>query len=293
MTREKPILSFMRKMYRRIFPRPLPDFYAKYRERSDEGEDCFTCNVCGSALRLPRELVTREAGNCPRCHCYSRLRAMVLAVMEQTAAKWPVLDECKPMQEIKGLGCSDSDTYSLRLARAFDYTNTFYDRKPRLDLMDVDWSEYTESGYDFVTCTDVLEHVPPPVSKAFANLFRLLKPGGVLVMSVPTTDEPDTKEHFPNLSEWEVVEESDSEGVHRVLVGKNTDGSDVRCDDLCFHGGEGFTLEMRVFSRDGLIRSLKEAGFEIRKIYDQPAYEYGISLEKFNFIVAAQRPHGN
>lgn len=38
--------------------------------------------------------------------------------------------------------------------------------------------------YDFIVCTEVLEHVPDPV-RAFSHMVSLLNPGGVLVVTVP------------------------------------------------------------------------------------------------------------
>src|SRR5437879_5782180 len=49
------------------------------------------------------------------------------------------------------------------------------------------------------------EHVVPPVSRAVANARRLLKPGGVLIFSVPFSLDADTVEHFPDLNDYRIV----------------------------------------------------------------------------------------
>lgn len=41
-----------------------------------------------------------------------------------------------------------------------------------------------ETAFDFVLCTEVLEHVPDPVA-ALDKLSRLLVPGGVIIITVP------------------------------------------------------------------------------------------------------------
>jgi hypothetical protein len=55
--------------------------------------------------------------------------------------------------------------------------------------------------YDFIT--DVYEHICPPISTAFENAYRLLKPGGVMIFTVPYV-EGKTREHFPNVREFSV-----------------------------------------------------------------------------------------
>lgn len=41
-----------------------------------------------------------------------------------------------------------------------------------------------DACFDLVICEDILEHVPDP-ERAFAEIFRVLRPGGSLVLSVP------------------------------------------------------------------------------------------------------------
>jgi SAM-dependent methyltransferase len=51
---------------------------------------------------------------------------------------------------------------------------------------------------------DVLEHVAPPYEQALANLCQLLKPGGVLILTVPMKSEGSTDEHFPELYQYDL-----------------------------------------------------------------------------------------
>lgn len=46
-----------------------------------------------------------------------------------------------------------------------------------------------EALYDVVTCFDVIEHIED-LERVWNNLFALLKPGGLLVMTVPVYDGP-------------------------------------------------------------------------------------------------------
>jgi hypothetical protein len=52
----------------------------------------------------------------------------------------------------------------------------------------------------------VFEHIPFPVERAFDECFRLLRPDGFLCITVPSSLEEDTKEHYPNLNVYSTVE---------------------------------------------------------------------------------------
>lgn len=209
---------------------------------------------------------------------------MIYAVTAQFSPGQPVLAWMAPRKNILGVGCSDWGYIDL-LAEKFDYVNTFYDHEPRLDLCNVDDTRWKPGSIDFITCSDVLEHVEPPVHRVFDGIYRLLKPGGVAILTVPITPDSTTREHFPNLYDWRIAEEND----HRVLINRQIDGHIERFDDLCFHGGDGMTLEFRVFSRQGLIDNIQAAGLHVTHIYDQPLPSLAIPLSPDNFVLVAQK----
>ncbi len=254
-------------------------------EKVDPHWTPFLCNVCGLPNYLPLRRLSREDGHCVRCHCYGRLRSMMYAVTARFSPDEIVLARIKPRKDVRGLGCSDWG-YVRLLGEKFDYINSFYDRRPQLDLHNVDWTRWAPDSFDFITCTDVLEHVEPPVVRTFENMRRLLKPGGAAILTVPTTLEPATAEHFPNLHQWQI----EGVGQQQVVVNRRRDGTIERFDNLCFHGGEGMTLEFRRFSRQGLIESVQDAGLRIATIYDQPIEPHALSLSAGNFVLVAERP---
>jgi SAM-dependent methyltransferase len=173
-------------------------------------------------------------------------------------------------RDIRGIGLSDSDNYARRLSDKLDYTNTFFHQEPRLDIAAA--PEGLTHRFDFIIASDVFEHVAPPVSRAFANARRLLKPNGVLIFSVPYSLEPDTHEHFPELNDYRLIE---VDGAWR-LENRTADGRTQVFTDLVFHGGPGSTLEMRLFSRSGLVREFAAARFAGVRIGDEPYLDYGI-----------------
>jgi SAM-dependent methyltransferase len=174
------------------------------------------------------------------------------------------------LKGICGIGMSDSADYAGVLADRFDYRNTWYHRDPQFDITDIDDAEWGQ--YDFVLSSEVLEHVAPPVEQAFSSLCRLLKPDGMLVMSVPFLNSPETREHFPELNEFTIAALAD----RLVLVNRTRDGRIEVHEDLLFHGGPGSTLELRLFSDRHLRQCLLDAGFSGVHFYPGPAPKWGI-----------------
>ena len=228
----------------------------------------FTCNLCGTVNAATLPQLSREASSCIECGSNVRFRAIAYLVTREVLGRPETLPALGAHPKIAGVGLSDAHTYALQLARVFAYENTYYHTEPRLDIADIDPAR--EGRYDFVIASDVFEHVTPPVSRAFANARRLLKPGGKFIFTVPFTLEAHTREHFPALHDWSLAEQ---DGKWRLTNRKADDTVEI-FDDLVFHGGPGSTLEMRVFSRDALDAHFREAGFARMRIAAEPYLPY-------------------
>jgi hypothetical protein len=169
----------------------------------------------------------------------------------------------------RGIGLSDWEGYARRLKNVLRYTNTFFDRRPYMDITNPPAREYLR--HDFVISIDVFEHVPPPVVSAFAGVAKLLRSGGKLILSVPYSLASQTEEHYPELNEFVVTRIMGQQ----CLVNRKRDGSLEIFGNPKFHGGIGKTLEMRQFCRRHVLDLLAEAGFEPPLIIDR-APEWGI-----------------
>jgi SAM-dependent methyltransferase len=179
---------------------------------------------------------------------------------------------------------SDWDGFAGQLAQKLDYTKTYFDQEPRLDLKHLTPQQC--GYYDFVLCSEVLEHVETPVQPAFEGLENLLKPGGVLLMTVPYQINTGTIEHFPNLHEYSVTRIGDS----YVLLNRTKAGAYEIFDKLTFHGGIGTTLEMRIFGESDLMRNLAEAGFEQVTVLREDYPPFGIlHQETWSLPIVARR----
>lgn len=245
----------------------------------------FQCNICGSDNCLIAATITREAGACHCCGANVRFRSMAAILTQRLFGKIVVLEELECDGSIRGLGMSDSHCYASRLESKFAYTNTFYHCDPQLDIVQPDTSWV--GCNDFVISSDVFEHVAPPAQRAFDNLLALLKPGGVVVFSVPFSFENATQEHFPNLHKFSIREESS--GVW--ILDNETAGGDVeQFRNLVFHGGPGSTLEMRLFALAALEEHFEKAGFVDFHVHNEPYFEHGIFwLQPWSISISARR----
>ncbi len=215
----------------------------------------FRCNICGTRGSLAHAKFGREQWSCQGCRSTSRMRGIVHLITTGLLGTDAPLSEIEPRKDLVGIGMSDWQGYAKRLAETFDYLNTFYDHEPQMDITDPPAERF--GTCDFVVSTDVFEHVCTPVSRGFEGVRKLLKPGGLFVFSVPYNLEGATVEHFPELHDFEIVDGADG----KTLINRTVDGREQRFGGLVFHGGEGATLEMRVFSKQGVIDELTRAGF--------------------------------
>jgi SAM-dependent methyltransferase len=211
------------------------------------------------------------------------MRSMVHALSTELWGECLALPDFPERPEVIGIGMSDWDGYAIPLATKLGYTNTYFDKKPALDITNV--PAEMVGKLDFILSSDVFEHVQPPVARAFDNVRRLLKPTGVFIFCVPYVVAPETVEHYPELCDWHVA----LEDVGYVLYNRTADGRTQRFEHPELHGGEGQTLEMRRFSEIGIRRECAEAGLSVR-IHDDVCFEHGIYWELDWGITMALRP---
>lgn len=166
--------------------------------------DTINCTVCGAITIL-------LDGKCKKCNSSPRQRAMALEVLRALKINKTSIQACKMDKSREGLGASDWFGLAAELANCFTYTNSFYHKYPQLDLSAP--PEIAIGQFEFCTCSDVLERVRPPVERAFAGLFSILKPGGAAIVSVPTTERvTGIFEKYPNLHDFRTYEGNN--GIH-------------------------------------------------------------------------------
>lgn len=243
----------------------------------------FHCNVCGMPVQATPEALGREIPSCPGCGSTVRFRSLIALLGRALGRDGLALSAWPVDKRIAGLGLSDWPGYAERLANVCDYVNTHYHTEPKLDISapPAEWSE----RFDFLLSSDVFEHVLPPVETAFAGSYRLLKPGGVLVLTVPCIPAARTREHYPDATGYRV----DAEG--RVLL-RRAAGDEYPASDPVFHGGPGATLEMRLFGALDLQVGLEAAGFEAVTFHPEAFPAAGVlHTDGFSLPLTARKPH--
>ena len=230
----------------------------------------YRCNICGGNNTLESQKFHRELSLCVQCGSNARFRGIINALAKTLNQKDErPLQEWTPQKNVVGVGMSDWDGYAKLLSEKFNYENSYYDRAPQLDIQNLTSSQL--GAYDFVISSDVFEHILPPLQHAFDNMFSLLKPGGRLIFSVPYTRSSKTVEHFKEINDFEIL---NFKGEN-VLVNRSKSGSLQIYDDLVFHGGEGSTLEMRIYCESDVVNRLSLSGFDHITIYEQPLLPIG------------------
>jgi len=259
----------------------------------------YICNLTGKQFTIEDNEKHREGASVFGLN--SRLRAFIY-VLSKVIKCNEILYNVEQNKNISGIGMSDAPNLASELFNKFNYINTFYHTEPFLDI----YNEQHVSKYnnlDFIISSDVFEHISPypNIQYAFNNLFKMLKIGGHIIFSVPFIYD-NYYEHFPSLYDYSI--EFDNLKNKYYIKNKTIDGKDEILDkcktpsgeitDLCFHGGPGSTLEMRVFSKEILIKHFKDAGFKEITFYDPNEItdmnKYGIFWEnKCSLVCSAKK----
>ena len=140
------------------------------------------------------------------------------------------------------------------------------DHRDGVQCQDVQRLSYPGASFDLVTCTEVFEHVPDD-RRGFAEVRRVLAPGGLFVFTVPLHDAAVTRERA-RLQNGE---------LHHIEP-------PVHHDDRI--RGAGRVLVYRDYGSDVSTR-LEEAGFGSAEIVAVPDAANGETTAN---VIVAQRP---
>lgn len=168
--------------------------------------------------RLPHHWILRKHGLANYLHKSDRIAELVRGAGCTGGAALDV-------------GCGDGrGTHELatRLGAAFEWTGVDFSERAiafaRLMAADLNFEvqdgERLTAGdatFDLVVAREVIEHVPPDEVGGFvAELRRVLKPGGLLVVTTPTTNRRVPEKHFQHFTEESLRSALEAEGGLRV-----------------------------------------------------------------------------
>jgi len=238
-----------------------------------------TCNLCDTQLDSPWESLFREGASCSVCGSSVRMREVVCAVNE--------IENFFEPSQLNIVGLSDADLVAKYFKKKFgdSYQNTFYDSDPKLDIGNLSKRDFGSA--DILISSDVFEHVFFPLRNSILGAFNLLKPSGMLVLTMPWNTWQDSVEHFPWMVSYKVIQNSD--GTHSV-IGEDASGQSRNISNPIFHGGPGNTLEMRKINLFVLIDELERCGFTEVKVHNESRPEFGIRrADGVVGVITAQR----
>ncbi len=139
----------------------------------------YTCTICRYVGPFaPHGVPPRYGEFCPRCKSLARHRLFALAWEDP---EFKIAEGARILHfapEVSLRSMIEKGARSYQTADAFrDDTDL------KLDIEDI---ELDDGAVDVIVCNRVLEHVD--ASRALAELFRILSPGGTAFLSVPITE---------------------------------------------------------------------------------------------------------
>lgn len=251
-------------MIKSDYIRPSPDFIVK--------QASGVCDACGgfgpyifSAIiknslakewRLNKDeqvaYSSRESMFCAFCGSSYRLRALAKALVIAVAPK-------KNLSLSASIAAGDFENFKiaeinscgvlhdiLEKAPGLEYSEyrPLDDKVPHQDLMSL---TYLDDSFDIVLTSDTLEHVPDP-SKALKEIYRVLKPSGKHIFTVPIRLNAKTK--------------------NRTII--NDSGREINKFKPSYHGsGEPDYLVWNEFGVD-FIEVIEQIGFLVRLFFLNP-----------------------
>jgi len=241
----------------------------------------FLCLICKNQNELDFDNLHREIPSCDHCKSTVRLRQLS-AALDTVLSK-----DFAHKKNVNVVGLSDHDLVKRFLDSypKITYTNTFFDEEPNLDICRP--GKKWKQSADILISSDVLEHVFYPISHALEGSLKVLKPNGVLVLTMPWNEFGASIEHYPWMTAYSVIEEGPD--IHKV-IGVDQQGLTHIVQEPNFHGGPGNTLEMRLISLHVLLHELSKVGFRDIEVQLEENRTYGINPTLGMGVILARKP---
>lgn len=219
--------------------------------------DDWWCIRCGRGNPVPVG-DSAEAWPCGGCGATWRDRVVIAVTLVGLSYGAVALPSVTPDWSRRGLGIADSQAVASALSGLFDYVNGHLHKFPEVNLCDVPVDLHGD--FEFVTCSDVLEHVAGCVDDAISGLASLIRPGGFAVVTVPAVGTRPPGEYYEGLADFQVLPAA-GRGGSPSLLWTDSGGQAHRDDSPELHGGDGLVVAFRLFTKKGLIELMNRHGF--------------------------------
>jgi SAM-dependent methyltransferase len=220
-------------------------------EEPDDPAVNHVCNICGSTKNF-KTAVGRKHELCGECDSKARHRLLAHYLEHETPmfeAKLDVLEFGPTMGLMARLKKLENLNYA---------TADLYDERADF-ILDITAIKQPDASWDYVILYHILEHIVDD-RKAMAELHRILRPGGKVILQVPL---------WPDVTEiYEDASITDSKQRKR-------------------HFGQG--NHVRKYAAAGLKERLESAGFEV-EIIDYLARFDQATIDKHGFFGHFEKP---
>jgi SAM-dependent methyltransferase len=139
---------------------------------------------------------------------------------------------------------------------------------------------FPNNSFDLVLSAEVFEHIPEPYV-ALNEVFRVLKPGGSYVWTVPMNTNLQSK---------------DTQLSMLNAAGQRFDAADPAIKAPQFHGDpmapEGGIVVFQIFGAGELLPKMCEIGFGSTQAYSTYSKKYGIVAPGGVITMIARKPRG-
>lgn len=158
-----------------------------------------TCNVCGWTGAHFTDDHWHPRTVCPNCG--SQVRHRMLAAILDGLTNTSEISEAELLHGKEILHFAPERQLRDRIKSvARHYVTADYDRGDcdlKLDMSSM--PSVGDASFDTVIASDVLEHVPDDIA-AMREIYRILRPGGAAILTVPQKDSPSTTDEDPSVT---------------------------------------------------------------------------------------------
>lgn len=134
---------------------------------------------------------------------------------------------------------------------------------------------YEDDFFDVIFSFQVLEHIPPSdLPQAIKEVYRVLKPGGLFIPSVPTIVRPMSKAHFQHFSEKSITESLTPYFSIEKIIGQ-----------------ECYTLSLKIIERilDNRYWLLHKLATKFNEFYYMRFWNKGDASKGYNFVIRCKK----
>lgn len=148
--------------------------------------DKLHCTVCGAleaTFNAGGVGKPRPNAKCPKCGSLERHRLFWLHLMHQVWAKLPA-----GKKDVLHVAPEPFFVDNLKPRPDINYVSGDLMMSGSMAKLDLTSIQFWDEQFDLIICSHVLEHIPDDAS-AMREMYRILRPGGVMLAMVPINGE--------------------------------------------------------------------------------------------------------